>query len=59
METEIAKLFTVKEVAGVLGISSCTVYRWCRKDWIDCVVLPNGTIRIKQDELDKIISGKD
>ena len=51
-------LVTVKQAAKALSISKCSVYRWVKRGWIVAVHLPNGTIRILQTSIDRILAGK-
>jgi predicted site-specific integrase-resolvase len=56
MVTETAETFVpAKEAAKILGVSTCTIYRWRRRGWIDGVTLPNGTIRIPNGAIERIL----
>lgn len=55
--TGLPDLLTVKQAAKELGMSKCSVYRWVRRNWIVCVRLPNGTIRIPQSSIFRILTG--
>jgi len=52
------KFLTTKEVAEILGVSRCTIYRWCKRGWLVRIVLPNKTFRIVRASLDKAMSGR-
>ena len=58
MTTEMEELVSVKEAAKALGISKCSLYRWRKRGWIAGIMLPNGTIRIPQAALDRILADK-
>jgi len=49
------KLYTLEEVAKMLGLSRRTMYRWVRRGWISIVVLPNGQIRVPSSEIEKLV----
>ncbi len=51
-------LLTVKQAARELSMSKCSVYRWVKRKWLVSYTLPNGTIRIPQDSIDKVLVRK-
>jgi len=53
-------LFRPDEVAGLFFISTQTVYRWINEGHIPAVkVGPHGTIRIKRDDVERLILDDD
>lgn len=58
IDTKKPELLTVKQAARELGMSKCSVYRWVKRSWILSIRLPNGTIRILQTSVDKVLTGK-
>lgn len=56
--TNLPELLTVKQAARTLGMSKCSVYRWVKRGWFVSYTLPNGTIRIPRDCVDRILTGK-
>ena len=55
--TRLRDTLTIKQAAGELSVSRCTVYRWVKRGWLSFVRLPNGTIRIHWDSVNKILTG--
>lgn len=49
-------LFTAREVAEMLGVSTETVLRWVRAGKLPAVRLPSGQIRFEPDALDAWIT---
>ena len=50
------KLYTISEVAEILRVTRQTVYNWIKSGKIRVVRLPNGFIRITEDELKRILN---
>ena len=51
------ELITPKEAARILGVNRITVYRWIKIGLLDAYKI-GGVVRIKKDDLTKIIEGK-
>ena len=49
-------MLTVSRVAAQLGVSSRQVRRWIRAGTLGAVITPGGHYRIRQDELDRLLS---
>lgn len=49
-------LYTIKEVADILGVGEDAVWGWVRRGWLPAVKLPNGRIRITKEALDKALT---
>lgn len=58
MTTKLLTLLTIKQASKELGISKCSMYRWVKRGWIGYVRLPNGSIRILQISISKVLAGK-
>jgi len=54
----VSELLTTKEAAKLLGVARCTIYRWLNRHWITGITLPNGTIRVIRDSIDKVLAGR-
>ena len=52
------KLYTIKQVAKILGVHHLTIRRWIDEDKIKVIRLTERTMRITQTELDKFVDGK-
>lgn len=51
-------LLTIPEVAGLLRVSVATVREWRYRGKIQVVQLPGGSLRVTQEELDRLVSGE-
>ena len=51
------ELITPKQAAEILGVDRVTVYRWIKIGLLDAYKI-GGIVRIKKDDLTKIIEGK-
>lgn len=58
MTTSTNALLTTKEAAKLLGVARCTVYRWLNRNWITGITLPNGTIRVFRESIDRVLAGR-
>jgi len=45
------RLLTAREVAAVLGLSSETILRYCRRGKLPGFRLPSGQLRFREEEL--------
>jgi excisionase family DNA binding protein len=51
---------TLAEVCEELGISRSTFYDWrAKRKAPRCITLPNGSIRIRRDELDRWLDARE
>ena len=51
------KLYSVGEVAALLGLAYKTIWKWCRvTKTLRCIVLPSGTLRIPEAELRRLMT---
>ena len=46
----------ISEIAKQLDLHETTVRRWIMRGKLQAVRLPNGTLRVAQDELDRLLS---
>jgi len=51
------ELVTPKKAAEILGVDRVTIYRWIKIGLLDAYKI-GGVVRIKKDDLRKIIEGK-
>lgn len=51
------KLYTVKEIAQMIGVDEQTVYRWIKLSKLKAVKI-EGNVRVKEEDLDNFINGK-
>lgn len=49
------KLYQPKEVAEIFSLKKLTIYRWIRSGKIKAVRLPDGRLRIRESELEKVL----
>ncbi|HAV10370.1 MAG TPA: DNA-binding protein [Dehalococcoidia bacterium] len=49
-------LYTIKEIAGILKVTSVTVQRWIKANKLHVIRLPGGDIRIKDSELNRLVA---
>ena len=47
-------LYRLWDVERELGVSRVTLYRWCRKGFVQYMRLPSGHIRIPASELERL-----
>ena len=45
------RLFTIQQVAELLGVTAHQVLQWMRRDWLDSQQLPDGPVRIPERAL--------
>lgn len=51
---------TLAEVCAELGISRSTFYDWrAKRKAPRCITLPNGSLRIRRDELDRWLDARE
>lgn len=52
------KLYTIYEVADLLGVHHMTVRSWIRRGVLAVVRFPGSGIRITQSEIDRIVTAR-
>ncbi len=52
------ELLTVKEVALTLNVQRQTVWNWVKKGKLPAVRLPSGRIRVRKEEIVKLLWAK-
>ena len=51
--TQAQRLFSTDQLAEVLGVTLSTIYKWRQKgEFPTSIRLPNGQLRVMQDDLD-------
>lgn len=55
MSPEAPELLTTAEVAEMLRVSQSTVQRWVQLGQLDAIRLPSGGIRIRREDVDKLL----
>lgn len=51
-----SQVYVAKEVAKLFGVNEDTVWRWIRNGALDALTLPNGRVRITQEQLDAFLA---
>lgn len=50
------QFISVREAAGILGVSKRTIYRWLKgAKWFEWTKLPNGAIRISRVSVEVLL----
>ena len=51
-----SQVYSAKDVAKILGVNEDTIWRWIRNGALAALSLPNGRIRITQEQLDGFLA---
>ena len=54
---DLPKVYTLPEVAALFRVSVPTLRNWIRDGKMQAVRLPGGTLRVLEDEVERISSG--
>jgi len=52
------RFYTTFEVAKMLGVSTLTVWRWCKQGKVRAWRTPGGHYRIPCEEVDRLLGGE-
>jgi excisionase family DNA binding protein len=53
-EEDAERLLTIREAAGIVGISPRTIARWVQRGELACITAPNGQILIRRADVEAI-----
>jgi len=57
--SELPELLTTAEVSRLLRVAQSTVQRWVQLGQLDAVRLPSGGIRIRREDVEKLLRRED